>query len=143
MLRRTLEALSIRALLGCVMGVLALFLLAFATDLAWRGWSRHAEAERVVKMAEAGRELFRAAAATRLERGEAMTALAAPAPDPEGSRIRPRRAEAEAATTAALAGLRGMGLTEKARQLEASLAPVVELRAAVDAALRLPREQRP
>jgi hypothetical protein len=134
MIRRSLESLSIRALLAGAMGVLAFFLLAFGTDLAWRGWSRHAEAERIVKTAEAGRELFRAAAATRLERGETMTALAAPAPDPEGSRIRPRNAEAEAATTAALAALRGMGLTEKARQVEASLAPVTELRVAVDAA---------
>jgi hypothetical protein len=74
MIRRSLESLSIRALLAGAMGVLAFFLLAFGTDLAWRGWSRHAEAERIVKTAEAGRELFRAAAATRLERGETMTA---------------------------------------------------------------------
>ena len=143
MFRRTLEGLSIRTLLGAVMGLLALLTLGFATELSLRAWARHAEASRIVQMAEAGRELFRAAAALRLERGETLTALAGPAPDPEGTRIRPRRAEAEAAATSAIAALRASGLTADAERLERGRATVQELRQAVDAALRLPREQRP
>ncbi|WP_431303315.1 methyl-accepting chemotaxis protein [Sediminicoccus sp. BL-A-41-H5] len=143
MIRRALEGLSIRTLLGAVIGLLALLTLGFATELSWRAWNRHTEAARIVQMAEAGRDLFRAAAAMRLERGETLTALAGPAPDPEGTRIRPRRTEAEAATTIAIAALRASGLGQEAERLERSRASVQELRQAVDAALRLPRDQRP
>jgi methyl-accepting chemotaxis protein len=143
MLRRTLEGLSIRTLLGAVMGLLALLTLGFATELSLRAWARHNEAGRIVQMAEAGRDLFRAAAALRLERGETLTALAGPAPDPEGTRIRPRRAEAEAATSIAVAALRASGLTAEAERVERGRNAVRDLRQAVDAALRLPRDQRP
>lgn len=143
MIRRLLEGLSIRTLLGVVMGLLALVTLGFATELSLRALARHTEAGRIVQMAEAGRELFRAAAALRLERGETLTALAGPAPDPEGTRIRPRRTEAEAAATSAIAALRASGLTADAERLERGRHSVQELRQTVDAALRLPRDQRP
>ncbi len=143
MIRRALEGISVRILLGFAMGLLAMLALGFATDLLIRAWARHGEAARIVQMAEAGRDLFRAAAAMRLERGETMTALAGPAPDPQGVRIRPRRAEAEAATTVAIAALRASGLTEPAERLVRSRAAVEELRGMVDSALRVPREQRP
>ncbi len=143
MIRRALEGLSIRTLLGAVLGLLALLTLGFATELSLRAWARHNEAGRIVQMAEAGRDLFRAAAAMRLERGETLTALAGPAPDPEGTRIRPRRAEAEAAAAIAIAALRDSGLGQEAERLERSRATVESLRQGVDAALRLPRDQRP
>jgi methyl-accepting chemotaxis protein len=143
MIRRALEGLSIRTLLGAVMGLLALLTLGFATELSLRAWARHNEAGRIVQMAEAGRDLFRAAAAMRLERGETLTALAGPAPDPEGTRIRPRRTEAEAASGIAIAALRASGLGQEAERLERSRATVEGLRQTVDAALRLPRDQRP
>ncbi|WPB86128.1 methyl-accepting chemotaxis protein [Sediminicoccus rosea] len=143
MIRRALEGLSVRILLGFSLGLLAMLALGFATELLMRAWARHNEAARIVQMAEAGRELFRAAAALRLERGETMTALAGPAPDPEGTRIRPRRAEAEAASTIAATALRASGLTAEAARLEQGRGQIEGLRAAVDAALRLPRDQRP
>ncbi len=124
MLRRSIEALPIRVLLGGAAGVLALLTLGFATDLSLRAWSRHAEAVRIVQTAEAGRELFRAAAAMRLERGEGLTALAGPAPDPDSARILAPRAEAEAATGAALAALDAA--EARTRAVEAKLAEAGE-----------------
>ncbi|MBB3899602.1 methyl-accepting chemotaxis protein [Roseococcus suduntuyensis] len=142
-MRSTLEGLSIRTLLGGVLGLLGLLTIGLAADQALRAWVRHGEAGRIVQMAEAGRELFRAAAAMRIERGETLTSLSGPAPDPEMTRIRPRRAETEAATTAAIAALRASGLTEEATRLERGASAVAGLRTAAEAALRLPREGRP
>lgn len=142
MIRHVLNGLSIRHLLSAVIGLLAVLTLGFAGELMLRAWARHGEATRIVQMAEAGRDLFRAASAMRLERGETLTSLAGPAPDPDGIRIRPRRNEAEAATSIAIAALRSSGLAEEAIRLDRSRAAVTELRNQADAALRLPRAER-
>ncbi len=143
MLRRTLESLSVQALLAGVVSLLGLLTIGLAADVALRAGTRHDEAARIVQMAEAGRELFRAASAMRLERGETLTSVSGPAADPEAPRVRARRADALAATTIAVGALRATGLAEEATRLERSNATLTELRGTVDAALRLPREQRP
>jgi methyl-accepting chemotaxis protein len=143
MLRRALEGLSIHTLLAGVLGILGLLTVGVASDIALRAWTRHEEASRITRMAEAGQQLFRAAAAMRLERGEGLTALAAPNPDPNSARIATPRAEEEQASAAALTALRSMGLRNEADRLEQARAVVARLRPTLETALQSPREQRP
>ncbi|NKC31038.1 methyl-accepting chemotaxis protein [Falsiroseomonas selenitidurans] len=134
--------LSIKVLLGGVLGLSLLMLAGFSTDLVWRAWTRHADAARVVQLAEASRMLFGTAATLRLERGEVLTALAAAAPDPDSARVMGPRAQAERYFAQVPASLRALGHAGEAQALETEREAIQALRGQVDAAMRLPRDRR-
>ncbi|HEV7457194.1 MAG TPA: methyl-accepting chemotaxis protein [Roseococcus sp.] len=130
-------------MLGSVLALLGLLAVGFATSSAWQAWTRHGEAARLVERAEAGRELFRAGAAMRIERGQAMSTLTGAEAATDISAVTDARVEVEAATVAGLAALRAMGMTAEADRLAQAHAAVERLRPTLDRALRLPRDQRP
>lgn len=143
MLRRTLEGLSVRTLLAACFSLLGLLAVGFATDTAWQAWSRHDAAARLVDKAAAGRELFRAAAAMRIERGQAMSTMTGAAAATDVRRILESRAEVEGASEVGVRALRTLGLNAEADRLDQARAGVARLRPTVDQALRVTRDQRP
>ncbi|MBK1658087.1 methyl-accepting chemotaxis protein [Paracraurococcus ruber] len=137
-----LQHLSIRALLGATLGLSALLLLGFSGDILLSARRHLSDATQVSRTAEVVRHLFATAAALRLERGEAIIALNAQAPSPENPRVLAARRRAEPAAAAAWAALQAAGFAEDATRLAAEHARVAALRQRVDAALRLPKDQR-
>ncbi|MBK1659067.1 methyl-accepting chemotaxis protein [Paracraurococcus ruber] len=139
---RSMQGLSVKALLGLLLGVSGLIVLGFCIDLLWHSQTRLREAARQTQGAEAVLELFSSASTLRLERGDALLALGQPPSEQAQARIRPSREAAERHHAGAERILRAMGQVAQADGLRDARAEVERLRPQVDAALKLPQAQR-
>ncbi|MDO9710923.1 methyl-accepting chemotaxis protein [Paracraurococcus lichenis] len=142
-----LSRLSIRAKLATVMGSLGLLLLAFAA-LGFTTSLRDSNASRlVVSMTSIGEQLFEAMLSARLERGALLGGLSSDAPADVALRDRigtARRASDEALARAmAELAVEGTAVAPVAERLARARDGVAALRSQIDAALGLPRAQRP
>jgi methyl-accepting chemotaxis protein len=133
---------------GALVLVLAVACLALVVQDAVRAWRQLAAGERVAAVDTAAATLFRAVDSMQLERGRMQNALLAAQPASAAAigRILPEREIAEAAAGLALAGL-GVNaspqLAERIAAARRALDTLNAARAAADAAIRLPRAERP
>ncbi len=134
-------------MLAWLIAPLGLLLLVSSIDAVWKARHSHADAARVVILAEVGQSLFQSLAAARLERGSLSAAMGSPGAIAEANlpRITTNRAAAEQGHAAALASLATANLpgiaalTDSLRERHAAL---VTMRGRADAAIRQPREAR-
>ena len=83
-MRSLLDRVSIRSSLYALFGLSAVVMCAQATVSVWDAWKQVSQAERVIDVAGAGRQLFDALQYFRPERGPTRVALGAPTPaDPK------------------------------------------------------------
>ena len=140
---RRLHRLSIKTLLGALIGVSGVLLLGFSAELCLRAWGSRTEAAAAVQRAEAVGALFAEAAAFRLERGAIMLALAAPSPAASDDERRTRpRLEAARQVSVSDAVLRGMGRAGLADRLQAARGAIDGQRRQAEAALAQPLAER-
>jgi hypothetical protein len=133
--------LSIRTILGSVIGLLGLLLVS-ATVVALVGvFDRYGEAKRIAGLAPSSQGFFQSLQTLRLERGNGLTALKAEAPadakmTDDIAKNRRLVEEGYAAGVKQLAGVELRGLSESLSQLKAAHDKVDALRPKLDAALR-------
>jgi methyl-accepting chemotaxis protein len=136
---------SLRIILGAIVGVLTLLLGAVGTYNTMQAWSDRQVARAVAEANETSDLLLLAAGHLAAERGFTNTALSTPAAVAADARaaIMQRREQADRAIEAALARLRAQdALKTSVAEVEAALATVRAARQANDAALARPREAR-
>ena len=143
-----LRSLSIRATVSLILASLAALLVIIAVTDVLDAMGRGARLASAADNARASRDLFRALADLRSERANLNGFLQGP--NPVGSaefeqRVTVPRAASQAAHSAAVAELKGVGVAGLSAALETlrtSQAAVADLRVKADAAARLPRAQR-
>ncbi|MTJ80707.1 MAG: HAMP domain-containing protein [Telmatospirillum sp.] len=144
---RLFAALSIRSVLGFLVGGMGILLVGSGLwDLAdaWQDWRN---TERVSEITEASRNLFKAVMATRLERGSEMTATASAAAADEAmqNRIATMRRTSEDGFNAAVGSLSPIdlpGLSQAVEKLSAAHTAMNALRPRIDAGIRKEKVQR-
>jgi methyl-accepting chemotaxis protein len=139
---------TISNLLQLITGVMAavlVFTFALSAERAWERWNAAEEARAV---SDASRDLFLGMQTVRVERGTANTALSSAdvAPPEVLSDIAALRGKSEAALNSAVAKLARLRLPDeltRINELRANKELVVKLRQDVDAALAVPKGDRP
>jgi methyl-accepting chemotaxis protein len=139
--------LSIRTILGLVIGIMGLLLVVLSAGSLLTALDRNADARRVAALSATTQSLFKALQNHRLERGNELAPLLAeaPAPDVVDKVVAPSRKGAEegyAAGMAALGRLELPGLAAKVAALKAAHDTVAGLRPKADAALLQPKSAR-
>ena len=135
-----LNSLSIRTIMGLVIGLMGLMLVASSAGSLVTALERNANARRVAALSATTQSVFKALQNYRFERTNELAPLMAdpPAPDVVDKIVAPSRKSAEegyAAATAALARLDLPGLAAKVPVLKGAHDKVVDLRPKADAAL--------
>jgi methyl-accepting chemotaxis protein len=144
---RVFSGLSIRLLLGYVLGLLGLMLLLLGGARVFDATSSYNGATRLAAVTEAGHSLFGAMQNLRFERGGALAALAGPGPvSPEArQQIVQNRGVVDQRFnqgTARLAGLQKPELLQLMVPLTRAFDAVATLRPKIDAAMSLPKAER-
>ena len=139
--------MSIRTFLTLVIAVMGVALLAIAGFRLFSDAARSERADDVVALADIGQSLLPTLISARTERRTAQVAsmAAAPAADASWQRLAVHRPITDAMAAQSIAGLRASTLPDAAGLadgLAAAHAAVVALRPQIDAALRLPLDQR-
>ncbi len=133
--------LSIRTILGAVIGVMGLLLVAASTVALCGAAGRYGEAKNIAALAPVSGQFFKSLSFLRLERGNGLTALRAEAPAEAAvtTDIATNRRLVEEGYAGGLKLLQGVdlkGVPEAVAQLKAAHDTVEALRPKVDAALR-------
>ena len=141
------EDLSIRTILGAVIGIMGLLLVALSLGSLVTAVEHSTDARRVAALSTTTQSLFKALQNHRLERGNMLASLMAeqPASEMVDKIVGPRRKDAEAGYAAAMAALTELGLpglTAKVSALKTAHDTVAELRPKADAALQQPKSAR-
>jgi methyl-accepting chemotaxis protein len=144
---RLISGISIRLLLGYVLGLLGLMLLLLGGARVLDATSSYRTASRLAAVTEASRHIFSAMQNLRFERGGLLAALAAPGPvAPAGRKqITGSRAAVEheyAQGVAAIAKLNEPGLAKLAEGVQHAHQQIEALRPKVDAAEELAKAER-
>jgi signal transduction histidine kinase len=139
---------SIKALLQGVTGLMALVLVAVFASSAQHAFQGRATAEHVHAVVSVSRDLFMAMQSLRVERGTGNTSIetATPVDRETQGEIAALRARGNAALDSAFAKIGDMGIPATdpgLSQILAARSQVDHIRATVDAALLLPKNQRP
>jgi signal transduction histidine kinase len=139
---------SIKALLQGVTGLMALVLVAVFASSAHDAFERRAAAEHVRAVVSVARDLFMAMQSLRIERDNGNTGIetADPADRDTQREIAALRVRSNTALDAALANLDDLGIPRTDPEVVRILAARSEfehIRATIDAALLLPKAQRP
>ncbi len=140
-------AMSIRTFLTLVIAVMGAALLAVVGARMVAEAERSARAQDVASLARLSQSLLPALISSRIERGTVLIAsmAAAPADDASWQRLAEQRPITDTMTAQSIAALRTAPLPEAAdlaRQLSDTHDQVKAIRASIDSAIRLPREQR-
>src|SRR5690348_566850 len=139
---------SIKVLLQALTGLMALALVVMFATSAERAYKSRATAERIHAVIGISRDLFMAMQAIRFERGTLASVLDTATPADQGAQhdIAGLRAGANTALASALAETQKMGIPLS----DPDLAKIIDareefdrIRASTDAALRLPKGERP
>jgi hypothetical protein len=139
--------ISIRTLLGGVIGIVGLMLLVLSGQSAWEALRREAEAKQIAGLSAASHQLLSMTFMGNIERGDNLYALLSDAPIKPDTRktISERRSRVVAGFDAALAMLgrvEHLGLAEKVTQFQQAYQRIVPLRPVIDEAVQSPRESR-
>ena len=142
-----LSNLSIRALLGLIIGVMGLLLIVLSASALVEALGRSQDARKVATLAPATQALFKALQSHRLERGNELAPLMAeaPAPDVLDRVVAAQRKTAEDGYAAGLAILERLdlpGLPATLTALKSAHDAVATLRPKADAALLQPKSAR-
>ena len=142
-----LNNLSIRAVLGLVIGLMGLLLVVLSTVALIDAFDRNQAARRVAALAGTSQPLFKALQSHRLERGNELAPLMAEAPaaatvDQVVGANRKSTEEGYADGMAAMARLDLPGLPAMVAKLKAAHDTVAALRPRADAALHQPKSGR-
>jgi len=142
------KLVSIKVLLQAVTGLMALALVVLFATAAERAYMRRATAQHIHAVVSVARDLFVAMQTIRVERGTINTGLETTAtidPDTRGD-LAALRKRSNAAFESALAKTKDMGIPESDAGLSKMLAARGEfdrMRVSVDAAMLLPKSERP
>jgi len=142
-----LSNLSIRALLGLIIGTMGILLITLNTSSLVEAFERNQAARRVAALATASQSLFKALQSHRLERGNELAPLGgeAPAADTVDKVVGTNRTATEEGyreSIAAMARLVLPGLPALTANLKSTHDAVVALRPKADAALHQPKSAR-
>ncbi|MDB5360985.1 MAG: methyl-accepting chemotaxis protein [Rhodospirillales bacterium] len=142
-----LNNLSIRGILGLVIGIMGLLLVALSVGSLITALDRSTDARRVAALSATTQSLFKALQNHRLERGNELAPLMAeaPAPDVVDKVVAPSRKGTEEGYAAGMAALKQLdlpGLAAKVATLSAAHDTVAGLRPKADAALLQPKSAR-
>lgn len=142
-----MSRLSIRLVLGQVIGFLGIFLVVLCAMGLYRAAERHATARRVVSLTSTSQQLFSTLMGFRLERGAEVTALIAEAPADKTAddRVATNREISEKGYHAAmerLAGVSDDNLKPVLEHFTATHEALAALRTKADAAMHQPKSSR-
>jgi methyl-accepting chemotaxis protein len=146
-MKSLLDRMSIRSALYALFGLSAVLMCAQSVASVWESWRKAQQAEKVIDIAGAGRQLFDALQYFRPERGPTRVALGAPGPvDPklmaQFEALRAKSVPSIAAAVSMCARVTCADGTE-VEKIRQGADKVAALRPDVDRALKVPLAQRP
>lgn len=142
---RTIRSLSIRSILGILLGTMGLLLVGLSGSTVLDAIGRNATAVKMERLTAATQSLFKMLVETRNERGMMNSMLPAAEPAAESSMLAQYRRKFEANyadTISRLAAVRQPDLTSLVARITAAHDVFATMRIEADAALRLPKSAR-